>query len=291
MFHPPCQALAALRPGNHVAARNFLERWFAPFAVAGRQGKNGLFTGYFEPEIAGSLQKSQRFSAPIYARPRDLPKARRGAATRYHDRRQIEAGALDGAARPLAWAADPVDVFFLQIQGSGRVRLPDGKILRLGFDGHNGHPYTSIGGVLVRRGALDLDTVSMQSIRAWLAANPMEIRPVLNSNARYVFFRPLTGPGPIGAENVALTPGRSLAVDRRLIPFGAPVWLDTSEALDAKRKLRRLMVAQDTGGAIKGAVRGDIFFGAGPGAAARAGRMNRPGRYFLLLPRSAFPAS
>jgi membrane-bound lytic murein transglycosylase A len=280
-----------LRPGNHIAARAFLERWFAPFAVAGRDGKDGLFTGYFEPEIIGSQQQSRRYSEPVYARPPDLPKVRSGVATHYHDRREIEAGALGAAAHPLAWAADPVDVFFLHIQGSGRVRLPDGKILRLGFDGHNGHPYTPIGGVLVRRGALDRGTVSMQSIRAWLAANPAEISPVLNSNARYVFFRRLTGPGPVGASGVPLTPDRSLAVDRRLIPFGVPVWLTTTDALDAARPFKRLMIAQDTGGAIKGAVRGDIFFGAGPDAAARAGRMNRPGRYFLLLPRDAFLGS
>jgi membrane-bound lytic murein transglycosylase A len=309
-FHRPCRALARLGPtSDHAAVRAAIERWFAPFEVAGSSGGEGLFTGYFEPEITGALQKSRSFSVPVYARPRDLARVRlgafdpalkgksivgrvqRGAFVPYPVRHQIDAGALGAAARPLAWAADPVDVFFLQIQGSGRVRLPDGKILRLGFDGHNGQPYTSIGGVLVRRGALDRSTVSMQSIRAWLAANPTEIRPVLNSNARYVFFRRLTGPGPIGASNVPLTPGRSLAVDRRLIPLGIPVWLATTDALDAARPYRRLMVAQDTGGAIKGAVRGDIFFGAGPDAAARAGRMNRPGRYFLLLPRDAFPGS
>ncbi len=312
-FHQPCRALSALatdrKKADDAAARAAIERWFAPWAVAGKDGAEGLFTGYFEPEIAGALRKSPGFSTPVFARPRDLVtvrlgafdpalegrsivgRAQKGKFSPYPGRREIEAGTLGAIARPLVWAADPVDVFFLQIQGSGRVRLPDGAILRLGFDGHNGRPYTSIGGVLARRGALDRSAVTMQSIRAWLAAHPAEAGEILNSNDRYVFFRRLTGPGPVGASGVALTPGRSLAVDGRLIPYGVPVWLATTDALDAARPLRRLMVAQDTGGAIRGAVRGDIFFGAGPDAAARAGRMNRPGRYFLLLPREASPGS
>lgn len=281
-FIPPCRALQRYLPQNDSAARAFFEEWFSPYRMAGNDGDEGLFTGYYEPEIEGSLTPGGRYMTPLLARPE---------TKRLPDREAIEAGALGARAKPVAWVADPVDAFFLHIQGSGRIRLPDGSVLRLGFDGHNGHPYTSIGGVLIRRGALDREEVSMQTIRAWLAQNPAETASVLNSNARYVFFRVLSGPGPVGAEGVPLTPGRSLAIDRRLVPFGAPVWLETRDALDDSRPVRRLMVAQDTGGAIKGAVRGDIFFGAGPDAAARAGRMNRAGRYFLLLPRGFLKTS
>lgn len=312
-FHVPCRALGAVAPGDHAAMRAAIERWFAPYAVSaaagGKDGTGGLFTGYYEPEIRGALKKSPAFAVPVFARPADLVsvnlgqfdpalkgktiagRVQKGRLAPYPERRRIESGALGRAAMPLFWAADPVDVFFLHIQGSGRVRLPDGNILRVGFDGHNGRPYTAIGGVLARRGALAREEISMQSIRAWLSINPAEARGVMNENARYVFFRRLTGPGPIGAAGVPLTPGRSLAVDRALIPLGVPVWLATNDALDAKRPYRRLMMAQDTGGAIKGAVRGDIFFGAGAEAAGRAGRMNQPGRYFLLLPRGFNPGS
>ena len=312
-FHAPCRALANSGPGDHAAMRSAVERWFAPYAVsdaaAEKDNALGLFTGYYEPEIRGDLRKSSGFTVPVFARPSDLVsvnlglfdpslkgrtiagRVQKGRLAPYPERRRIEAGALGQAATPLFWAADPVDAFFLHIQGSGRVRLPDGRILRVGFDGHNGRPYTAIGGVLAKRGALTREKVSMQSIRAWLAANPAEAQGVMNENARYVFFRRLTGPGPIGAAGLKLTPGRSLAVDRALIPLGVPVWLATDDALDATRPYRRLMMAQDTGGAIKGPVRGDIFFGAGADAAARAGRMNRRGRYFLLLPRGFTPGS
>ena len=312
-FHAPCRALGDLKPDDNAAMRVAIERWFAPFAVSDTPGNGkgmvGLFTGYYEPEIAGALKKSARFSVPVFARPPDLVsvnlglfdptlkgktiagRVRQGRLAPYPDRSRIDSGGLGAAATPLFWAADPVDVFFLHIQGSGRVRLPDGKLLRVGFDGHNGRPYTAIGGVLARRGAMAREKISMQSIRAWLSANPTKAQGVMNENPRYVFFRRLTGPGPIGAAGLPLTPGRSLAVDRALIPFGVPVWLATGDALDAQRSYQRLMMAQDTGGAIKGAVRGDIFFGAGADAAARAGRMNRKGRYFLLLPRGFNPGS
>jgi membrane-bound lytic murein transglycosylase A len=208
----------------------------------------------------------------------------------YETRQEIDAGRLSGRDLELLWVDDPLDAFFLHIQGSGRVRLADGETVRVGYAGQNGQPYVAIGRLLAERGALRRDEVSLQSIRDWLAAHPAEAAEVLAANPSYVFFRLLEGDGPIGAHGVALTPGRSLAVDPSFVPLGVPVWLDTTDPLDERRPLRRLMMAQDTGGAIRGAIRGDVFWGAGEEAKARAGRMRSRGRYYLLLPRAAAEA-
>ena len=208
----------------------------------------------------------------------------------YPERRQIEAGALDGLGLPVVYVDDPVDAFFLQIQGSGRVALAGGGEMRLGYAGGNGRRYYAIGRELIKRGILNKTNVSMQSIRAWLHANPEAGRAVMDLNLSYVFFRELTGPSPIGALGVALTPGRSIAVDRRLIPLGIPIWLQASRPGGGPgtgdEPLNRLVVAQDTGGAIKGGVRGDMFWGHGAEAAAIAGRMKHTGSWFLLLPNA-----
>ena len=192
-------------------------------------------------------------------------------------------------APEIVWVDDPVDAFFLQIQGSGRILFDDGTMMRVGYAAQNGHPYVAIGRELIARGALTRETVSMQSIRAWLVANPGEAAAVMNLNPSYVFFRTLEGDGPLGSEGVAVTPGRSLAVDRAFLAMGLPVWLDAEDPLDPTSRVRRLMVAQDTGGAIKGPVRGDVFWGHGPEAAERAGRMRSSGRYWVLLPRGVAP--
>jgi membrane-bound lytic murein transglycosylase A len=287
-----CRALESVPANDHRAARVFFERQFVPYRVmaadetADETGE-GLFTGYFEPTLTGARNAGGRFTVPIYALPTDLVDATRA---------EIANGALAGRGLELVWVDDAVDAFFLHIQGSGRVKLRDGSVLHIGFAGSNGHPYTAIGAVLVARGAIERDDVSMQSIRAWLDANPAAAHGVLATNARYIFFREIPpGAGPIGALGAALTAGRSIAVDRRLLPLGAPVWLDTSyPPVDAPadlpapaRPLQRLMVAQDTGAAIRGAVRGDVFWGFGETAARRAGHMKQRGRYFLLLPKGA----
>ena len=211
-----------------------------------------------------------------------------GELVPYHRRAGIDAGALDGRRLEIVYVDDPVDAFFLHIQGSGRVLLDSGEELRLGYAAQNGHGYFAIGRELIRRGALTRETVSMQSIRAWLASHPDQAAEVMELNGSYVFFRELQGAGPIGAGGVALTPERSLAVDRRFIPLGAPVWLDAAApvAEGGDRTLRRLLVAQDTGGAIKGAVRGDLYFGTGDAAGSRADTVNAPGRMWVLLPRA-----
>ena len=284
------------------AAREFFERRFRPFQVVGADGESGLITGYYEPELSGARRRSDAYPVPLHTRPKDLVTVRLsdfggdfgddrlagrvegGRLKPYYDRAQIADGALDGAGVEIVWVADPIAAFFLQIQGSGRVRLPGGEVLRLGYAATNGRPYTAIGRVLVAKGALEREEVSLQSIRAWLRANPAEQRRVMDRNRSYVFFREVPGEGPIGTQGVPLTPGRSLAVDRRYLPLGAPLWIDTVDPLDTSRPLSRLAVAQDTGGAIRGAVRGDLFWGAGLDAEERAGRMRSPGRCYVLLP-------
>ena len=286
------------------AARQFFENWFSAYKVSDRGNLDGLFTGYFEPLLHGSLKKTPRYSVPLYKKPGDLVTVKLGkfnaalmgqqitgrlranTLVPYAKRAEIERGALSGKGLELVWVDDPVDAFFLQIQGSGLVRLPSGKILRVGYAGKNGQPYFAIGRDLVARGALTTENVSLQTIRAWLAANPAEAQAVMNKNQSYVFFRVITGAGPIGAQGVPLTAGHSLAVDRRYIPLGAPLWLDTTDPLVPGAPLRRLVIAQDTGGAIKGVVRGDFFWGAGDWARNSAGKMKQPGRFYILLPRS-----
>ena len=294
-----CEEAARIEDG---AARAFFERRFRPFRVVGPDGDSGLITGYYEPELSGARQPSDAYPVPLYTRPKDLVTVRLsdfggdfgderlagrvegGRLKPYYDRAQIVDGALDGAGTEIVWVADPIAAFFLQIQGSGRIRLPGGEILRLGYAAANGRPYTAIGRVLVAEGALEREEVTLQSIRDWLRANPGEQRRVMDRNRSYVFFREVPGEGPVGTQGVPLTPGRSLAVDHRLMPLGAPLWIDTVDPLDPARPLRRLAVAQDTGGAIRGAVRGDLFWGAGLDAEERAGRMKSPGRYYVLLP-------
>ncbi len=304
-----CAAATLVPGGDDRAARLFFETWFRPFAVTDAGNRSGLFTGYYEPDVSGSRGRKEGFEIPLYRRPDDLitvdlglfrsdlagrriaGRARGGNLLPFESREHIERGSLSGKGLEIAWLADAVDAFFLHIQGSGRIILEGGRVMRVGYAGQNGHPYTAIGRVLVKRGELDLEQVSMQTIRAWLAANPGRAREIMVENASYIFFREVEGDGPIGAFGTVLTPGRSLAVDPRHVPLGAPVWVET-EALAtgtgaAMAPIRRLMMAQDTGGAIKGAVRGDIFFGSGAAAGERAGRMKDRGRYFILLPASS----
>ena len=286
-------------------ARSLLEKLFRPYRVRVPANGRDLFTGYYEPELLGCRVPSEGCAVPLLARPDDLVmvdlglfredlKGRRiagrvadGTLRPYEDRAEIEGGALGEAGQPIAFVSDPVDAFFLHIQGSGRVRLPDGSALRVGYDGQNGYPYTAIGRVLIRQGHLTRDNVSMQSIRAWLAANPEKRDDILRSNASYIFFRDLKiedpSLGPLGAQGVPLTPLRSLAVDRRHHALGVPMWVETSLP-GAGEPLNTLMIAQDTGGAIVGPVRGDVFFGFGGEAPALAGAMKQPGSLTVLLP-------
>jgi membrane-bound lytic murein transglycosylase A len=277
-------ATGADRGGAREAGlRALLERRFRPFALG-----TGLLTGYYEPLLRGALAPGGPFRTPLRAPPPGLAPD----GPRLPDRAAIEDGALDGLALPLLWVDDPADAFFLHIQGSGRVALPGGTVLRLGYAGRNGHPYRAIGRVLVERGALAREAVSMQAIRAWLAAAaPAEAAALLRDNPSYVFFRLLpdltADQGPVGTLGVPLAPLRSLAVDPAHLPLGAPVWIAARDPVDGA-PLRRLVLAQDTGGAIRGPARGDLFWGWGEDAALRAGRMqDRGAAVFVLLPRPA----
>ena len=304
-----CAEARALPAGNDDAARAFLESRFVPAAVSGRDGSEGLITGYFEPELRGARKRRDPFNVPLHVRPPELVavdlgrfdedlKGKRiagrvvqGRLIPFHNRAQIERGALRGRQLELVWVDDAADAFFLHIQGSGRIRLRDGSVLRVGYAGTNGHPYTAIGRELIARGEIPRERMSMQEIRKWMSANPAEGAELMRTNESYVFFRELTGPGPIGAQGVALTAERSIAVDRNILPLGLPVWIDTALPTEAASPYRRLMIAQDTGGAIRGAVRADIFWGAGARAAEMAGSMKSPGRYWFLRPRSQAPGS
>ena len=297
---PVCEAAA-----KASSPRAFFESHFQPFAV--NAGEEGLFTGYYEPLLQGSRERTERYRVPLYVRPPELVmvdlgdfreelkgqriagQVEEGQLVPYPDRRAIEEGALSGRDLELVWVDDPVDAFFHQIQGSGRVSLDDGSEMRVGYAAQNGHPYFAIGKDLVERGAMPKEQVSMQSIRRWLEENPDLADDVMARNASYVFFEELKGEGPLGAQGVPLTPGRSLAVDLKHWTLGVPVWLDTRAPSpregEPDRPLRRLLIAQDTGGAIRGVVRGDVFWGHGEEAAEIAGRMKHPGRMWVLLPR------
>jgi len=298
-WRKPCAAAHAT-PNDDAAARAFFTAQFTPYLAGNNNDSDGLFTGYYEPLPHGARQRGGAYQTPLLKRPPDLVmvdlgrfrpawhgertagRVVSGNLLPYPSRAQIERGALDADRLALFWVDNPVDAFFLQVQGSGRVALPDGTQVRLGYDGQNGQPYVAIGKKLVERGALTTDQVSLQSIRAWIKTHPDQATALMNENPSYVFFRELPGNGPLGSEGIVLTAGRSLAIDRNFIPLGAPVYLAID---DNTSPLQRLMVAQDTGGAINGPVRGDVFWGFGADAETRAGNMRARGRYYLLLPK------
>lgn len=274
-WQPVC-AVAADVPQDDASARSFFELFFRPVVVG---DPPALFTGYFEPELDGSPVRTGRFQYPIYRRP---PELREGMV--YHTRSAIEGGAIAGRGLELAWLDDPVDVYFLQVQGSGRIRMTDGSVMRVGYAGANGHAYRSVGQEMVRRGTHRLDQVSAQEIAAHVRAEPTAGRALLDTNPSYVFFRKIgtldPQDGPIGAMGRSITTLRSIAIDPRFTPLGAPVWIEK----DGRDPIRSLMVAQDTGGAIKGMQRADIFYGTGAGAGNAAGTIKDPGRMVLLVP-------
>lgn len=310
-----CERARRLPAGDEAAAREFFESAFAPYRVTTSHGETeGLVTGYYEPVLAGRRVRDETFRVPVLGVPDDLvvvdlaavhpegrPPGLRGRlegrrVVPYDSRRQIEERISGRSGRPglpapvLAWLADPLDLFFLQVQGSGQVALESGERLRLGFADHNGHPYRSLGRYLVERGALAPEQVSMEAIRGWAAAHPDRLREALDQNPRYVFFRelPAVGGGPPGSLGVPLTAGHSVAVDPQHVAPGSPIFLATTDPVSG-RPLARLVVAQDTGAAIRGPLRLDLFWGTGEEAGRRAGRMRHPGRLWLLWPREAGP--
>jgi membrane-bound lytic murein transglycosylase A len=305
-----CRRAAAVRPANAAAARAFFEDNFRPVRITRLGEAQGFLTGYYEPIVQGSRFPSPEFHVPLYRRPQDLVAAgfkpgadnfpnkgvpvgrlnEKSEIVPYHDRGAIEAGALDGQKLEICWLKDPFEALAIQIQGSARVILEDGTPLRVNYDAHNGYPYTAVGRALIERNLVPREEMSMQRIRDWMAANPEEAPKVRATNRSYIFFR-ITGLSnegePVGAGGVPLVPGRSIAVDK-LHVYGTPFFIDATLPVESAKPttpFRRLMVAQDTGSAIVGPARADLYWGAGDDAARIAGRIRHPGRFVMLLPR------
>lgn len=303
-----CAVAGQVDGADNQQIRGFFEKNFIPHQVFNADGTStGLMTGYYGPELAGSREPTGEYRYPLYRQPDDMliidlaevypelgdyrlrGRIEGNRVVPYHDRAAIDYGGEPLTGHELFWVQDPVELFFLHVQGSGSIRLPDGEQVMVNYANQNGHPYRSIGRLLLDRKEMTRDQMSMQNIRRWVADNPEAGRRLLAENPSYVFFRELP-PGtesPPGAMGVPLTPRRSLAVDPRTIPLGAPVFLATTFPGRDEQPLRQLMVAQDTGGAIKGRVRGDFFWGMGNAAAEFAGRMKSPGQLWVLLPRTA----
>lgn len=305
-----CDAAATLgqAPGD-AQVRRFFETRFTPWQLGNGDGSvGGLVTGYYEPLIRGSRTRSSRYSWPVHGAPSDMLSIELGdvypelksmrlrgrlvgnKVLPYWSREQLAERGAQVPAPVLLWAEDPIELFFLQVQGSGRVELPDGRHVRIGYADQNGYPYQSIGRWLVAKGELSLDNASMDGIKRWAQDNPQRLSELLNANPSYVFFRemPASDGGPVGALGVPLSAGRSIAVDPAYVPLGAPVFLATSHPLSA-RPLQRLVMAQDTGSAIKGGVRADFFWGFGADAGREAGRMRQQGQMWVLLPNGMTP--
>ncbi len=279
---PACRALNKdiLAKDNVTQAEwdRFIRTYFTPYQVTNHGFEKGLFTGYFELELHGSTQPSERFRHAIYRVPEPMNKP-------FYSRGEIDRGALEGKGLELAYVDDPVRLFFLHIQGSGRVRLEDGSVMRVGYAAQNGHDYHSIGKLLLEHDVMEKDEMSAPALKDWLYRHDCHMRRVFDHNPSYIFFRELEGEdqGPIGAMGLPLVAEHSLAVDDAFMPYGVPVWLETT--LPHETPYQRFMMTQDTGGAIKGPVRGDIFFGAGEWAEQVAGHMQNQGSYYVLLPR------
>jgi membrane-bound lytic murein transglycosylase A len=305
-----CRRAAGVKPANAQAARAFFEDNFRPVRISKLGEPQGFLTGYFEPVVQGSRFPSPEFHVPLYRRPRDLVAAghksgadnfpnkgvqvgrfnEKNEIVPYHDRGEIEEGALDGQKLEICWLRDPFEALSISIQGSARVILEDGTPLRVNYDAHNGHPYTAVGRVLIERNLIPREEMSMQRIRDWMAANRDEAPKVRASNRSFIFFR-ITGLSndgePAGAQGVPLTPVRSIAVDK-LHVYGTPFFIDATLPIDSAKPttpFRRLMIAQDTGSAIVGPARADLYWGAGDDAGRIAGRIRHPGRFVMLLPR------
>ncbi|HVF64030.1 MAG TPA: murein transglycosylase A [Casimicrobiaceae bacterium] len=315
IWQRPCDAARLVDGRDDNAVRAYLRAHFSPYVIASTAGDvDGLVTGYYEPMLEGSRMRTDRYRTPLYGVPDDLVvvdlaslhpelagKRVRGRlegrrVVPYPPRGEIEKGHAPLAGKAIAWIADPLDAFFLQIQGSGRIALAEGGTLRLGYADQNGHPYRAIANVLIARGEMTLAQASLQSIREWAKSHPADVPALLDENPSYVFFRELPAPlpgtldaridGPHGSLGVPLLARRTIAVDARSIPLGAPVWIATRSPVTGA-PIERLVLAQDTGGAIRGAVRADFFWGSGRDAEDEAGRMRERGRLWMLWPIDA----
>lgn len=305
---PACNAALIVNANSNMATHEFFQKWFTPVEFFENKPIQGLFTGYYMPLLHGSLTKTDEYDVPLYGIPKKLVTANLEEFDRrlknrkimgrvqsnklmpFYTREEINRGAIEKFTPVIAWVNSRIDRSFLEIQGSGIIQLKDGSQLVVGYAGENGAPYTAIAKVLIDQGVMTKDNASMQHIRNYLEAHPDQLDIVLNKNKSFVFFEVLRNKAALGTQGVALTPGYSLAIDRKWVPMGAPVWLNTTRPdhkSEQHKTFQRLMVAQDTGGAIKGVVRGDVYWGAGERATNIAGKMKNPGYYWLLLPKHA----
>lgn len=305
-WYPACHAAMSIKSLTNTRAKQFFQTWFSAYEFYETKPVEGLFTGYHSPALPGSLTRTEHFSVPVYALPdnlvtvslnlfnpdlrgRELVGQVKGRRVEpYYTREEINQGAIDKFTKVIVWVASHVDRLILEIEGSGTVVLNDGRELFLGYAGENGAPYTPIARYLIEQGVMTKDNASMQGIKSYFAQNPDKIKPIINKNKSFVFFRVLNQKAALGSQGVALTPGYSLAVDRKWVPMGTPIWLNTSRPTtqgDETKPFQRLMIAQDTGGAIRGMVRGDVYWGASERASEIAGKMKNKGRYWLLLPK------
>lgn len=304
-WYPACKRAQSIDSASKKAVRNFFQSYFQPMAFIDPKPIEGLFTGYYMPLLQGSLKRTEKYNVPLYGLPNNLVsidlnlfdstlgnrtlmgRVEKNKVVPYYTREEINKGAIDSFSPVIAWVDNTIDRSFLEIQGSGLIQLENGKRIAVGYIGENGASYTAIAKVLMDQGVMTKDNASMQHIRSYLEAHPEQIDKVLNQNKSFVFFNTLATYEALGAQGVALTPGYSLAVDHKWVPYGTPIWLNTTRPAEKSEKnkmFHRLMVAQDTGGAIKGTVRGDVYWGAGDRATTIAGRMKNRGYYWLLLP-------
>lgn len=311
-----CEKAGKAEPQKPGAARAFFEQNFRPVRISPLGSPDGFVTGYYEPIVDGTRTKGEGYDYPLYRKPASLlpggrmavagissgegKKKKRSAKRRFapfYDRAAIDDGVLDGRDLEICWLKDPIDSFFIHIQGSVRVVLDDGKLMRLNYQAANGHPYYAVGRYLIERNIVPKDEMSMDRIREWMERNPAEGRELRRRNKSYVFFRETHLPAnqePIGAQGVSLTPGRSIAVDRKLHTYGTPFFISAYlpiEGLKPDTWFRRLMIAQDTGGAIVGPARADLYFGAGDEAASISGRLRHEGRFVMLAPKELIPVA
>lgn len=302
-----CLAANKITSPDSLTARQFFENWFEPYYVLNNLNSHGLFTGYYLPVLQASLHKDQVYSTPIYSLPRDLIRVNLGlfrpefagkyivgqlnnnTLMPYPDRAAINNGAIKSSADVIAWDNNIIDLFYAQIQGCAIVQLPNHHQFIIDYAGDNGHQYTAIGKVLIENKTITKQDASLQTIRAWLLQHPYQVNDVLNNDASYVFFKILESGSPTGKEGVPLTPQGSLAIDNQYIPLGVPIWIDTviphNNPTINLIPYQHLLIAQDVGGAIKGIIRGDIYWGAGDNAEFIAGHLKSPGEYWMLLPR------
>ncbi len=310
----PCTVARHRRVASEYAARHFFETYFQPVQISRLGEDDGFVTGYYEPIVDGSRTRTDVYNVPVYLRPSNLfvkgfsqtssslpnkgqvfRKIGRRKLVPYYDRGEIEDGAIAGRGLEICWLKNQTDLLFMQIQGSARVKLDDGSVIRLNYDAHNGFPYTPVGRVLIERNIIPREQMSMQRIRQWMEDNPDGAKDLRRQNRSYVFFREVNlsdKDEPLGAQGVPLTPGRSIAVDRFLHVYGTPFFISGQlplESESAQTAFQRLMVAQDTGSAIIGPARADIYFGAGVEAGRVSGRLRHPARFVMLMPRSLDP--